>query len=160
LEAVPPAAVASDEAGLSEEIAPVVILSPVDSPDLIAEALESGARGYILTGNTGLELAVEIIRLVRVGGTFVPPTRWSLRPGNQKDTTSKMTTTHQLTPRQMAVLDHLKLGKANKVIAYELAMSESTVKVHIRNIMKKMKATNRTEVACRAQTFAASVEHG
>src|SRR5215472_7782123 len=66
------------------EIAPVVILSPVDSPDLIAEALESGARGYILTGNTGLELAVEIIRLVRVGGTFVPPTRWSLRGGNQK----------------------------------------------------------------------------
>jgi len=60
----------------------------------------------------------------------------------------------------MAVLDHLKLGKANKVIAYELAMSESTVKVHIRNIMKKMKATNRTEVACRAHTFAASAEHG
>jgi len=142
------------------EIAPVVILSPVDSPDLIAEALESGARGYILTGNTGLELAVEIIRLVKVGGTFVPPTRWSLRPGNQKDTTSKMTTTHQLTPRQKAVLDHHKLGKANKVIAYELAMSESTVKVHIRNIMKKMKATNRTEVACRAHTFAASAEHG
>jgi len=38
-------------------------------------------------------------------------------------------------------------GKANKVIAYELNMCESTVKVHVRNIMKKLKAKNRTEVA-------------
>jgi DNA-binding NarL/FixJ family response regulator len=57
---------------------------------------------------------------------------------------------NNLTPRQMAVLQHLKLGKANKLIAYELEMSESTVKVHVRNIMKKMNAKNRTEVACRA----------
>lgn len=134
-------------------IAPVIILSAVDSPNLMAEAFDSGARGYVLTGSTSLELAIEIIRLVRVGGTFVPPTRWFLQRANQKDITSRVTTTQQFTPRQMAVLDHLKLGKANKVIAYELAMSESTVKVHIRNIMKKMKATNRTEVACRAQTF-------
>jgi DNA-binding NarL/FixJ family response regulator len=132
---------------------PVVILCEIDNPNLMAEALESGARGYILTGSTSLELAIEIIRLVRAGGTFVPPTRWFLQRANQKDTSSRVTTTQQFTPRQMAVLDHLKLGKANKVIAYELAMSESTVKVHIRNIMKKMKATNRTEVACRAQTF-------
>ena len=39
--------------------------------------------------------------------------------------------------------------KANKIIAYELKLRESTVKVHIRNIMKKLKATNRTEVACK-----------
>jgi len=41
----------------------------------------------------------------------------------------------------------LRRGKANKVIAYELNMRESTVKVHVRNIMKKLKARNRTEVA-------------
>ena len=57
------------------------------------------------------------------------------------------------TPRQMAVLRHVKLGKANKTIARELDMSESTVKIHLRNIMKKMKAANRTEVACRAHAF-------
>ena len=49
--------------------------------------------------------------------------------------------------RQFAVADALRRGKANKIIAYELNMSESTVKVHIRNIMKKHKATNRTEAA-------------
>ncbi len=54
----------------------------------------------------------------------------------------------------MEVLDRLKLGKTNKIIAHELEISESTVKVHIRNLMKKIKATNRTEVACRVYVFA------
>jgi DNA-binding NarL/FixJ family response regulator len=135
------------------KIAPIIILSGVDSPNLMTEAFECGVRGYILTESTSLELAIEIIRLVRAGGIFVPPSRLFFQRVSRRSTTSRPTTTQQFTPRQMAVLDHLKLGKANKVIAYELAMSESTVKVHIRNIMKKMKATNRTEVACRAQTF-------
>jgi len=141
------------------EIAPVIILSAVDNSTSVIEALENGARGYIPTASTSLELAIEIIRLVRAGGTFVPPN--SLRPRriNEEVVTSGMTQNGQFTTRQMAVLNQLKLGKANKTIAYELAMSESTVKVHIRNIMKKMKATNRTEVACRAQAFTASAEH-
>ncbi len=47
---------------------------------------------------------------------------------------------------QRQILDCLRRGMANKLIAYELNMCESTVKVHIRNIMKKLKATNRTQV--------------
>ena len=43
-------------------------------------------------------------------------------------------------------MEALKRGKTNKIIAYELNMQESTVKVHVRNIMRKLKATNRTEV--------------
>ena len=43
-------------------------------------------------------------------------------------------------------MEALRRGKANKIIAYELNLRESTVKVHVRNIMKKVKATNRTEV--------------
>ena len=53
----------------------------------------------------------------------------------------------QIPSRQAAVIEALRRGKANKIIAYELNMRESTVKVHVRNIMKKLKATNRTEVA-------------
>jgi DNA-binding NarL/FixJ family response regulator len=52
----------------------------------------------------------------------------------------------QFTARQWDVLERLKQGKQNKIIAYELNMCESTVKVHIRNIMKKLKARNRTQV--------------
>ncbi|WP_136625483.1 response regulator transcription factor, partial [Mesorhizobium norvegicum] len=55
--------------------------------------------------------------------------------------------TGMFTIREAAVVEALKKGKANKIIAYELNLCESTVKVHIRNIMKKLKATNRTEVA-------------
>jgi DNA-binding NarL/FixJ family response regulator len=51
------------------------------------------------------------------------------------------------TSRQAAVIEALRMGKPNKSIAYELNMCESTVKVHVRNIMKKLKAKNRTEVA-------------
>jgi DNA-binding NarL/FixJ family response regulator len=50
------------------------------------------------------------------------------------------------TERQEEVVQALRRGKANKIIAHELNLRESTVKVHIRNIMKKLKATNRTEV--------------
>jgi DNA-binding NarL/FixJ family response regulator len=50
------------------------------------------------------------------------------------------------TPRQLEVLERLNEGKQNKAIAYELGMAESTVKVHIRQIMKKLNARNRTQV--------------
>jgi DNA-binding NarL/FixJ family response regulator len=52
-----------------------------------------------------------------------------------------------LSERQAAVADAVALGKPNKIIAYELDLCESTVKVHIRTIMKKLQARNRTEIA-------------
>jgi DNA-binding NarL/FixJ family response regulator len=59
---------------------------------------------------------------------------------------------------EVAVIRALQQGKPNKVIAYELNMCESTVKVHVRNLMKKMKAKNRTDLAMKAQIpIAASV---
>ena len=61
--------------------------------------------------------------------------------------------TSLFTSRQLAVIEALRKGKANKIIAYELNMRESTVKVHVRNIMKKLKARNRTEVAYLANSM-------
>jgi DNA-binding NarL/FixJ family response regulator len=129
-------------------VAPVIILCDVDSFDSICAAFNSGVRGYIPTISTNLELAIEIIYLVKVGGTFVPPNGLSQRRVKPLGTFDPVTT--QFTTRQLAVLDCLKLGKTNKIIAYELEMSESSVKAHIRNIMRKMNATNRTEVVSRA----------
>jgi DNA-binding NarL/FixJ family response regulator len=57
-----------------------------------------------------------------------------------------------VTAREAAVIRALQQGKSNKVIAYELNMCESTVKVHVRNLMKKIKAKNRTDLAIKAQT--------
>lgn len=130
-------------------IAPVIILCDVDSYDSICAAFDSGVRGYIPTVSTNLDLAIEIIYLVKVGGTFVPPCSLAAR-SIKASRTPKPITLQQFTPRQIDVLDCLKLGKSNKIIAYELKMSESSVKSHVRNIMRKMNATNRVEVACRA----------
>jgi hypothetical protein len=57
-------------------------------------------------------------------------------------------------PRPLGLLDRLKVGKANKIIAHELGLSESTVKVHIGRIMKKLNVTNRTQIVCRAYAVA------
>jgi DNA-binding NarL/FixJ family response regulator len=131
------------------QIAPVIVLCDVDCFESVSAAFESGARGYIPTVSTEVELAVEIIRLVKAGGTFVPPTILRARAMCGERVTCGAITT-QFTPRQIAVLECVKRGKTNKIIAHELKMSESTVKVHIHNIMKRLKATNRTEVAARA----------
>jgi DNA-binding NarL/FixJ family response regulator len=131
-------------------LAPVIILCDVDSFDLVSAAFDSGVRGYIPTESTSLEIAIEIMYLVKAGGTFVPPS--SLSPQRiklQGDPTP--VTTHQFTPRQLEVLECLKRGQTNKSIAFGLKMSESSVKTHIQNIMRKMGASNRTEVACLVQ---------
>jgi len=131
------------------ESLPVIILSDLDGTEWMLEALESGARGYIPTGSTSVAIAVEAIRLVKAGGIFVPPS--GLLMMQRPTSPPELRLEEPLSTRQTAVLQHLTRGKSNKVIAYELGMSESTVKVHVRNIMKKMRATNRTEVAYRAQ---------
>jgi DNA-binding NarL/FixJ family response regulator len=56
------------------------------------------------------------------------------------------------------VLRALREGKANKIIAYELNMRESTVKVHVRNIMKRLNARNRTEVAFKTRDLFSELE--
>jgi DNA-binding NarL/FixJ family response regulator len=135
------------------EICPLVILSVFDSPESILEAFENGVTGYIPTATTSVKLAIEIIRLVRAGGTFVPSTVL-LRELNRRGAALPAIGIGGLTARQMQVLDFLRRGKANKIIAHELGVSESTIKVEIHNIKKKMNATNRTEVACLAHAFA------
>jgi DNA-binding NarL/FixJ family response regulator len=91
------------------------------------------------------------IRFVKAGGTFAPLDQLLTNRPDRGPAPPEITPRNSLTSRQMAVLSLLQQGKANKIIAYELAMSESTVKVHVRNIMRKMGATNRTQVAYKAQ---------
>lgn len=127
--------------------APVIILADGEEPGRIAATLNWGVRGYIPT-NLSLEVAVEAIRLVSAGGIFVPV---SCLAGFNPDTRAAPPGADRygrlFTARQAAVIEGIRKGKANKTIAYELNLRESTIKVHIRNIMKKIKAKNRTEVA-------------
>lgn len=128
---------------------PVVIMSDIDDTNYVMHALRNGARGYIPT-SLPFNVAVEAVRLVEAGGTFVPVSSLEL-DRNKQPAASK--TNELLTERQMMVVEALCQGMANKQIAYELGMSEHTVKVHLRHIMRKLKVRNRTEVAVLTKDF-------
>jgi DNA-binding NarL/FixJ family response regulator len=130
--------------------ASTVVLSDKDDVDDVNRALTHGARGYILT-SVECGVAVAALRLISAGGTFVPA-------GALRSTAAKLddqpegerqrrSDGRDLTPRELSVVDLLREGKPNKVIAAKLDMQESTVKVHVRNILKKLNATNRTHAA-------------
>jgi len=126
---------------------PTILVSDAEEPDQIVDAISGGARGYIPT-SVPLDVLVEVMRLVKAGGTFVPASSLiAATRSNDGTMASQQNGNGLFTARQAAVVEALRRGKANKIIAYELNMRESTVKVHIRNIMKKLKARNRTEVA-------------
>ncbi|WP_018181614.1 response regulator transcription factor [Kaistia granuli] len=129
---------------------PAILLADSESAAHVLLALERGARGYIPT-SVGLHIAIEIVNLARAGGLFVPASCLtssrdeilaSEYPEPAYDPLADL-----LTPRQAAVAEAIRKGKANKIIAYELDLRESTIKVHIRSIMRKLGAHNRTEVA-------------
>ena len=114
---------------------PVVVLADTDDLGQILKALEFGARGYIPT-SVGIDVCVEAIGLAIAGGIFVPASsvlamRHLVDSGGQE----ARPLAGMFTLRQAEVVQALRRGKANKIIAYELNLRESTVKVHIRNIM-------------------------
>lgn len=125
---------------------PAVVLSDKEDPDFIVEVLGKSVRGYIPT-SLSLCVAVQAMQLVQAGGVFVPASTLIAARRTPQETMGGSFGSGIFTARQAAVVEALRRGKANKIIAYELNMKESTVKVHVRNIMKKLRATNRTEVA-------------
>jgi DNA-binding NarL/FixJ family response regulator len=138
----------------AEPLASIVLLSDDADSDHVLGALDKGARGYIST-SMSFDVAMKAIQLVRAGGTFIPVEclRASRSPVSLAATRSNPEPQGPFTTRQLAVIEALRQGKANKIIAFELNMRESTVKVHVRNIMKKLQAKNRTEVAFRVNAM-------
>jgi DNA-binding NarL/FixJ family response regulator len=125
---------------------PAVILSDNEDPDRIVAMLGKSVRGYVPT-SLSITVAMHAIDLARAGGVFVPASSLVARHAAPAPEVQAPKVTGLFTARQVAVIEALRHGKPNKIIAYELNMRESTVKVHVRNIMKKLRATNRTEVA-------------
>ncbi|HYA80967.1 MAG TPA: response regulator transcription factor, partial [Methylocystis sp.] len=124
---------------------PAMVVSNGADPERIAELLKTGVRGCI-PSTTTIQIALQAIRLVLVGGVFVPA-NWSQKEGSLDLATPRDSESAALTKRQADVARAIKQGKANKLIAHELQMSENTVKVHVHNILKKLQVTNRTEAA-------------
>ena len=129
---------------------PVVVLAQKNDADLALTAIRHGAKGYIPC-TLEFDITIEAVRFVLAGGTYVPMD--CVHPTGSKPLAPPAPrASGGVTPREVAVIRALQQGKPNKVIAYELNMCESTVKVHVRNLMKKMKAKNRTDLAIKTQT--------
>jgi DNA-binding NarL/FixJ family response regulator len=130
--------------------ASTVVLSDRDDVDEANRALTHGARGYIPT-SVECEVAVAALRLIGAGGTFVPADALRSTAAKMDDQPEggrqRRSDGRDLTPRELSVIDLLREGKPNKLIATRLDMQESTVKVHVSNILKKLNAANRTHAA-------------
>jgi DNA-binding NarL/FixJ family response regulator len=128
---------------------PIVLLSDAEDANQITairDALKTGANGYVCTRTSTMSMAIASLLFVQAGGTFAP-LELLLSQDSGETIVREGLPTDRLTDRQMTVLAQVKQGKANKAIARELGMSESAVKVHIRSIMRKMGAANRTQAA-------------
>jgi DNA-binding NarL/FixJ family response regulator len=130
--------------------ASAVVLSDKDDVDEVNRALTHGVRGYIPT-SVECEVAVAALRLIGAGGTFVPADALrstGAKPDDQPERERQRRSDGlDLTPRELSVIHLLREGKPNKLIARQLDMQENTVKVHVRNILKKLNAANRTHAA-------------
>ena len=133
---------------------PIIFLSDREDSVQVAEALSCGVRGFIPT-SLAAGVVAEAVRLVGAGGTFVPVSALVHALSGRHDPTGRGrgggAEAPRLTPRECEVLNLLREGKPNKIIAAALDLKETTVKIHVRHIMKKLKATTRTEAALMAE---------
>ncbi len=123
----------------------IIILTTFVGDIEIQRALEAGARGYLLKSMPPQEL-LEVIRQVHEGKKRIPPEIATHLAEHYSD--------EGLTEREIEVLGQIADGTRNRDIAEKLFISELTVKVHIKHLMQKLGATNRT------QAFAIGLRRG
>jgi len=114
----------------------IIMLTTYEGDAEIQRALKAGARGYLLKSMPPKEL-VEVIRQVRVGKKQIP----SVVAAHLAEHLGY----EALTPREIEVLRCVTAGNRNRDIAEQLFISEETVKVHIKHIMGKLAANDRTQ---------------
>ncbi len=123
----------------------IVMISGSEQVADVQKALNLGAKGFIQkSSETSVLLAA--LKLILAGGTYIPP----LMLEQQAATIPTRKETAALTSRQMDILRYLHQGQQNKVIAYELDLSEATVKVHVRHIFSVLGVKNRTQAVQKA----------
>jgi DNA-binding NarL/FixJ family response regulator len=132
--------------------APLIVLSDATSmaPALAREILVQGSSGVLLTNKTTLRMVVLALGLAASGGNFVPKEFLMDGPKVEAKAEPRESMPSQLTHRELEVLALMKQGKSNKCIAVALSLSVNTAKVHVRNVISKMGARNRTQAALHA----------
>jgi DNA-binding NarL/FixJ family response regulator len=133
---------------------PVIVVSANDDPAAIRRCMEFGASGFI-PKTLGVEEMRSVIARILKGGVWTPPDV-DLDGGADAETAELMARLATLTPQQVRVLMMLSEGLLNKQIAYQLGVSEATVKAHVSAILQKLGVESRTQ----AVIAAAKIEVG
>lgn len=126
---------------------PVVIVSASESQADVRAALDAGASGYI-PKSSSVKIMLSALNLVFSGGVYVPPAAIQTEShggGAGGGNAGGAPGSPSLTQRQRDVLRCLREGKSNKQIAYELGLSEGTVKIHVTAVMRSLGVRNRTQ---------------
>ncbi|SCX20158.1 MULTISPECIES: response regulator [Agrobacterium] len=122
---------------------PIVIVSASDDPATMRRAIELGASGFI-SKSSGIEDMRAGIRAVLEGDVWIPASCQSGQD-HDPDMADLINRLRTLTPQQNRVLGMLGEGLLNKQIAYELSVSEATIKAHVSAILLKLKVDSRTQ---------------
>ncbi len=133
---------------------PVTVVSANDDPAVIRRCMEFGASGFI-PKTLGVDAMRAAISRILGGGVWTPPDV-DLTAGSDAEAAELMTRMATLTPQQVRVLMMLSEGLLNKQIAYQLGVSEATVKAHVSAILQKLGVESRTQ----AVIAAAKIEAG
>ena len=135
---------------------PIVVLSSTEDPQVVLQALEAGAMGFI-PKSSPTPVLLRALQLVASGGVYVPEqvlayarTNVSARPATPRATEPSGDTPREpkdvgLTDRQAQVLALLVQGKPNKVICRELELADGTVRTHIQDVFRILNVHNRTQ---------------
>ena len=134
-----------DEIKNAAKGARLVVVSAIENPRNIRNVLERGANGYI-SKRSESKILLNALKLVLDGGTYIPPILLL-----QNVNLSERSSSKNLTNRQSQVLGLVAQGMSNKQIAYEMGVSEATVKLHINALLRSVGANNRTQAVITAQ---------
>lgn len=130
---------------------PIVMLTVSEDEDDLFAAIQSGARGYLLKNLEAHQLRAMIDTVARGEAAITPATAARIiRHLSTLNAPAGESVPDRLTARELDVLRLVTAGRHNKEIAAELGISENTTKYHLRNILEKLHAESRTEVAMRA----------
>jgi len=133
---------------------PIVVVSANDDPAVIRRCMDLGTSGFI-PKTLGIEEMRVALKRVLEGGVWTPPDV-DFAVSGDTETSNLMARLTSLTPQQVRVLMMLSEGLLNKQIAYELGVSEATVKAHVSAILQKLGVESRTQ----AVIAAAKIELG
>lgn len=132
---------------------PVVIVSANDDPATVSRALELGASGFV-PKSVGIETIREAISSI-LRGDLWKPDDVDLASESDPEIADLLTKLATLTPQQTRVLSMISRGLLNKQIAYELSVSEATVKAHVSAVLQKLDVDSRTQAVIRLSKLGA-----